>query len=65
LGEVKIMEHTKLMLKRQRASAEKDPPSIDKEPFYAWECVTLYLTNKTLDFVFDNPESLFIFINFI
>jgi len=36
-----------------------------KEPFYAWQCVTLHLENKTLDFVITDEEALFTFINFM
>lgn len=35
------------------------------EPFYAWQCVTLHLEHKTLDFVITDEEALFTFINFM
>lgn len=60
-----MVDHTKLILKRLRSYADREPPNINEHPFYAWQCVTLYLQNKTIDFVFENDDSLFTFINFI
>jgi len=36
-----------------------------QEPFYAWECVTLLSRRRTYDFVIEQPEILYAFINAI
>lgn len=36
--------------------------NILKTPFYAWECVTLKLANRTIDFVIKDESLLMMFI---
>jgi len=36
-----------------------------KQPFYSWQCISIYLDYKTLDFVIEDEDHLFAFINFI
>jgi len=33
------------------------------QPFYCWQCVSLKLKNRTVDFVIEDEEALFSFIN--
>ena len=34
-----------------------------KEPFYAWNCVSLILEGRSLDFEIEDPDQLWTFIN--
>ena len=55
-------------MRRLTSTASENEEWDDKklqEPFYAWQCVTLYFTNKTVDFVIEDEESIFVFLNFI
>lgn len=43
---------------------KKTSASSKTPPFYSWQCVTLYLDNKTIDFVIEDMDDLFAFLNF-
>eukprot|EP00347_Sterkiella_histriomuscorum_P008267 403345734 len=40
----------------------KLPP---QEPFYSWQCVSLFTDTRTIDFVFENEDEMFAFIQYM
>lgn len=55
----------RIITKSFKAHQDEKNSLADKHPFYAWQCFSLYLDYKTIDFVIENEEHLFSFINLV